>query len=794
MMWLRRLVGGEFGFAGVVGAAFVAFLLVAPDMAQGAQTQPAATPRLPRVGVVVDASLKDVAAASLFESAMLQEAGIVPVERSALDKVISEQELTELFSPGGVQKRQGLGNLVHADVLVMVRRGEVVVGQRGDQILVPGQRSAGVANDWMEIVVFETKHGLRLEAASQAIGKDPQADCNALVKDVRAGLERYRIGAEASNGGQRIFAVLPFSNRNLGHELDSLEALFPSMLEEQLLKDPHVLVVALPEARALAEEAALANGDQPERRLPIFITGAFDTTGMGKSARLNVKLELRQNGRKLGAFGKQGFTVDQLPAVFADAANQFRASAAAAPPAAPTTQPGNIIEAGELAQQAEGFAREGDWAQVVKIGEAALLLDPSLVRMHGLVYAGMCHIAFYAYGKYGLEDPAPGQVEAALQFFTDSLPHLEMYLEHTTVDKSYEHDSDARLMLYWRVVRMVLADSPSPPQPWIDADNAAKATLWRVLQYKSDHKIEDCSVRGLREISRAGEFAGRADHAERRPRPHHQRELRSSRGACSRNFRIGTIPKSCARACYFRRGLCRRRPGRKSGSKLRRSAIRPSSPRKISSSQEGIAIAKKLQAELAEQAHQDAAPPPVIANPDITFSPLTFTQNDHGNTIPVDDLIGCLGRPGDGSSLDSVGDLRDVAGAAGRVAPHHRTDRSAAGHAPEPIRKTRLAKCSRAAAHFDGRLAWFIVQLDDSSTKLVNGQYYLITKPVGWALDAIDTKTHHVYVLTSLVGLPPEPSAMAPLGPGKVCVSGWFRRTWAAVASVDVDGPGNASR
>ncbi len=89
---------------------------------------------------------------------------------------------------------------------------------------------------------------------------------------------------------------------------------------------------------------------------------------------------------------------------------------------------------------------------------------------------------------------------------------------------------------------------------------------------------------------------------------------------------------------------------------------------------------------------------------------------------------------------------------------------------------------------FDGRLAWFVIELSPVRQEKSNDEsnrYREHNVIVESAMIAYDPQRKHLYWLGKIEGLPPSPNAIAPLGPGKVCVAGSFGRTWCAIASID---------
>jgi hypothetical protein len=392
------------------------------------------------------------------------------------------------------------------------------------------------------------------------------------------------------------------------------------------------------------------------------------------------------------------------------------------------------------------------------------------------------------YGRDGMSEPArPGQIEAALKCFTDSLPHLEIYLENTPVNQTFDHDSDARLMLYWRVIHMWLAASATQDQRFVDADAAGRQVLWRVLRYKSEHKIEDCSAEVLADYLEPIEFY--------RKLPSNQRDRIYKEDL---DLRLGLLKQFAYR--HDTEELCRYLLWIDGGLPeadwlaLRAKIAAIGSPAILAEEDklraEGVAMARTRQEEAAERAREDAEPPPVIDHPEITFTPLALVRNANAPApIPVSDCIGCIPAGQDADFFWSASETYFMYTAKPGLllratGPYANVPKGYPFVDPKNPLKQRL---SASGVCFDGRLVWYIVELEEVHTVLSDGKYYKVTKPVGWTVNAIDVKARVGYMLTRSQGLPPSPNAIVPLAPGKVCVSGWFWRAWCAVASIDLD-------
>jgi hypothetical protein len=134
----------QLGAIGLRYAATIAFALGA--VALSPPTAKAATAAL----VDFDGSTLGKA----LEARLLQKPGIHWVERTEIDKVLQEQKLQALFSAEGIGDRSALGRLIHADVLVLLRKVAVSTYDPRAQTTQATHR--------LDLVVCETKQGLRL--------------------------------------------------------------------------------------------------------------------------------------------------------------------------------------------------------------------------------------------------------------------------------------------------------------------------------------------------------------------------------------------------------------------------------------------------------------------------------------------------------------------------------------------------------------------------------------------------------------------------------------------------------
>src|SRR5437879_3774455 len=98
---------------------FVGFIVVGSASAGGKLKVSPVQPKAVATGAIIDLTKTPVGA--LFETKVLASNKLTWVERVQVDKVVGELELQALFSPEGGSQRAGLGKLLKADLLVVLR-------------------------------------------------------------------------------------------------------------------------------------------------------------------------------------------------------------------------------------------------------------------------------------------------------------------------------------------------------------------------------------------------------------------------------------------------------------------------------------------------------------------------------------------------------------------------------------------------------------------------------------------------------------------------------------------------
>ena len=139
---------------------------------------------------------------SLLEAKLSQREEIQLLERAQIDRILQEQQLQLISSARGVHERIAAGKLLKADLLVLLRARE-----KGDI-------------RQLDIIVAETKGGLRLLVRTILWSDDTLRDVNVLNSLMSQALEKY------DGEIRQIVAVPPFVSNDLTHEYDFLQVAY----------------------------------------------------------------------------------------------------------------------------------------------------------------------------------------------------------------------------------------------------------------------------------------------------------------------------------------------------------------------------------------------------------------------------------------------------------------------------------------------------------------------------------------------------------------------------------------
>ena len=338
---------------------------------------------------------------AILEAKLLADAKSTWVERAQIDAVLKEQKLQAMFTPAGVGERVKLGKLLKADVLIMVRSVK------------------GAKEPALEVVVGETAGGLRLAVRAVPLTKDAEADAAALLAAVRDGIGRH---GEAI---REVVAVPPFVSNDLEYTHDHLKGALAKLAEAVALGRKGVVVVELAEAEALAKELALAAPDAKlNRPLPLYLLGEYRHEGIAKDRVVGLKLRAERGGKPVGEPVEFKVKAGEGPAAVrkwaAEKLDALAKDETPRPPADPKA------EAKMLAERMLLFKRLGNWEESIALAEAALLLDPALLDLHIAIVGALGDpVELAQHGTRGRDAKA---AERFARLYRYGLEHIEAYI------------------------------------------------------------------------------------------------------------------------------------------------------------------------------------------------------------------------------------------------------------------------------------------------------------------------------------------------------------------------------
>src|SRR5688500_1283233 len=309
-------------------AAVVVALCIALRMAAAAPATSPAGPRQPVCAILIDpgGDVEQRAPALLLEAELTQGGGLRTVERDAIQQIVKEQELQQLFGSDAGPRRQALGQLLKADLLVLLRCAN-------------GNEDRPV----VQLVVSETSRGLRLCNVSL----DPAAASgggDAARRLIDAAITKWREGVD------EVYAVSPFMNDDLSFEFDPLKQAYALIIEQRLLARPRTLVVELAEARAIALELALHGAAAVEPRpLPVLVSGAFRHHDGAEARRVAITLTMTRGQAEIGKRGSAPLVPANAPAFIGGAVDELLKGPGGAAAATVVAAPDAKADAAQLA-------------------------------------------------------------------------------------------------------------------------------------------------------------------------------------------------------------------------------------------------------------------------------------------------------------------------------------------------------------------------------------------------------------------------------------------------------------
>jgi len=746
-------------------------ILVTLALLGEAAAAPPAGEAMPTCAVLADRSLAgdNLAYVTLVEQRLLASGRVELLDREQVAKALDEKQLQLLFGSGEVARRSAVGKRLRAELLVMIRA-----------VVKPAPAP--------EVVVSETRRGLRLSTQSVPIAGGAEAGAAAVEGQVLRALGKH---AEQI---REICAVPPFLSKDLTYQFDYQKRAYAKLVEQMLLERKGVLVVELEEARAIAREFALADAPgEPARHLPLYLLGEYRDEGSGDRRAVTIHLTLKRGEAGLGAASKAGLRPDDVPGWLREAIGGLIAEVDGG--ARPATDP--LAEARQLVARAEDFERLGNWTEAAALTEASLLLVPGQTPIRRKAAELLWKLADEALNPG--RPPGPAESKARLELGHRAIEHIEFYLRETrfrptdswyaggptnppftTEIKRWELPASevellqAKRAMLLRVLDARLRDGVRDPYP----DLLAYAMPWRIggesmgdawaLILRVLRAIEPLPGIERRIVHYAGhgytltnsdgpefqEFLGKLAES---PRPEVRRAVESLRAQVVRDIagfkaNLDKWAVEMEPAVYI--------------ALLDRFADSPS--RGV---REMIAAQRKATVDEHVKVRPPGSPAGIKAvpgdGPEVAFRPLEFTWDaPDGESGKLKALEGLMPA---GPGVDLAWTFQNqvfLMKEEGRL---------------RRVFHERNALIGRPG--FDGRYAWVPVNRSNQP-------------PAHPMLLVIDPASGRTWTVGAEDGLPfpplDEPPApyfrslmVAPVAPGKACVAGWFGRTWLAMVSID---------
>ena len=430
-------------------------------------TSMAAAGRRPTCGIVPDRALDlhTSPLVALLELHLAQSKQVVLVERAQVDQVIQEQKLQFMFAPEAVRERAALGQLLKADLLVLMR-----------------------ANDkpqpHVHVVICETRQGLRLCARPVPLTDDPESDCAAVAALVDQAVALH------TKGIKDVVAVPPFVDRSLTYQAEHLKAAYAKLVEDLAVLRPGVLVVELAEANAISREIALSASADVQRPLPLYVLGEYRQEGVAGQARQTVSLTLMRGRKQRDTAKRQNLSPREAPLFIRQATTaMLEKSLGKAPPPDPKAETRQLVDLGTA------FLRMGDWSEAAALLQAAILLDERHPEWH--------RQAAFALQRMARDLQARDQAiftkntERAIACFGASLPHIETFFRNSALTRE-PHEMTAeggQIQVRWvwgNWQRRLIAEMGERALRAADQlDQECLEMMNRVLRSKAARQIQD---------------------------------------------------------------------------------------------------------------------------------------------------------------------------------------------------------------------------------------------------------------------------------------------------------------
>lgn len=745
----------------VHAAAFCALLLHLA--ASGFGESPNSAPSKPTCAILSDpfAPARVAAVAELVAARLTARGRVALLERNHVDRVLREQQLQLALGADQGRAREELGRVLRADLLIMLR----------------SKRAPGDGAPQLELVISETRRGLRLCTTTIALAADQE------VEPAAAAVEQQVADSIDRNTREirQIIAVPPFVSQDLGYQFDYLKTAYAKLIEQTALQRPGMLVVELAEARAIAREITLAGGSGVGRTLPVYLLGEYRNDGAADARTLTLKLRAFHGESEIGTFERAKLSPIDAAAELPVAAQDLLGRAIGETSPSPVAKPAPETESAQLARRAADFQRLGDWDESLALLEAALLLRPDDAELHhqAVIAAGACAALILPTDK----DYTPRRLSAGSGFYLRGLEHLELCLRRVHDLTPYvtgphrDFVSDFRhVNRLWLHFPGAAAGQPDPLEPMF-AEVRARET--EILLRIASMRARDGQADEADYVQWAAEDDGLTLHEQYALDLKMLREWKDlpdgQRRACSiamSGSEIRVLDQPTGRqfiADLYALGSSLHQPEYVAAAEsLRRDADAYAADRQ----------ARLSRGPASRPSPGGATPAAETGPPDVAFHQVNLIVR--AGTLPPDPppFQHCL----------PAGDGIDVFWGSGKVFLMKEKDdlQTAWSNDDRPAYPEHL--------EFDGKYVWIPVTRTSQTPRLlvmdpVTARIWEITAVDGLPLAApADLKGKHA-------GDPadhPQLLYVAPLAPGRACIVGSFGRAWVAMVTFDPEkGPDN---
>jgi hypothetical protein len=305
-------------------------------------------------------------AAAQVEAELLGTSQLRWVERAKVQAALRERGLQETLGKDEPGARRRLGQILQADLLLILRP------------------AIGAAGDAGELIICETRQGLRLARVPLSLAAKPG--------DTSARQAIAALGRAVERNSQPqvdLVAVYPFTSRNLTSDADGLKDAYARLIEQALEAQPGVWLVELQEAQAIAAEITTAKGNAAQRRLPLFVEGEFAHKDYSPTAPVTIQMTIKRGQAALKQWKLENLPSVEAPEALRRSTLQELAAVIGAEPAKYDPRQ----EAAELARRAGIAYRLGFWLEALQLAEASLLLNDNQPELHrDALLAGVNHV------------------------------------------------------------------------------------------------------------------------------------------------------------------------------------------------------------------------------------------------------------------------------------------------------------------------------------------------------------------------------------------------------------------